>query len=131
MVKVELIYDSDCPNVEPTRSKLRQALAEVGLDQQWQEWDRADPASPDYVHRYGSPTVLVDGNDIADASEDTCRSCRLYLDEQGKFSGVPPVSAISSSLLNAREKTCRTTDTALGTKPAGDACGRRCQQLAP
>ncbi|MEE9160839.1 MAG: hypothetical protein V3V73_03525, partial [Gammaproteobacteria bacterium] len=84
MIKVELIYDSDCPNVELARSVLKQALTQADLDAKWQEWDRADVKSPEYVQGYGSPTILVEGKDIAgESTEDSCRSCRIYKDENG------------------------------------------------
>ncbi len=67
MIGVELIYDHDCPNVPETRAHLLQAFAESGLPPRWTEWNRADPRSPSYVSGYGSPTVLVNGQDVAGA----------------------------------------------------------------
>ena len=61
MTKLEFIYDTDCPNVNPARESLGNAVAAMGLDLNWIEWDRGDPQSPAYVHGYGSPTVLVNG----------------------------------------------------------------------
>jgi len=61
---VELIFDPDCPNVEQTRARLRQAFAKVGELPQWKEWNRGPAEIPAYVNRYGSPTVLIDGRDV-------------------------------------------------------------------
>lgn len=103
MVDVELIYDSDCPNVEEMRVRLKLALARVGLEAQWQEWERSDDKSPDYVRRYGSPTVLIGGKDVAGAfPESGAKCCRVYSDGDGKISGVPLLEVIISALLKAK-----------------------------
>ncbi len=96
---IELVWDSHCPNVEATRSHLRQALARVGLPDEWQEWNRADANAPPHARRYGSPTVLVDGEDVGGAGttgEANC--CRVYADTEGRLAGVPSVEAIASVL---------------------------------
>ncbi|MBW7997264.1 MAG: hypothetical protein FVQ81_11980 [Candidatus Glassbacteria bacterium] len=99
MASVELIYDNDCPNVTEARAQLLRAFTEVGMVPHWTEWERSDQASPDYVRSFGSPTILVDGKDIAgvEPSEDiSC--CRLYGDSSSGLQGVPPVRLITSAL---------------------------------
>lgn len=56
-MRVEFIYDPDCHDVTDARNNLREALAAAGWPRQWREWDRSKPDSPDYVRRYGSPTI--------------------------------------------------------------------------
>ncbi len=108
MVNVELIYDSDCPNAESARDVLKQALIQAGLDAKWQEWDRIDVKSPEYVQRYGSPTILVEGKDIAGESTDnSCRSCRIYTDENGKLGGVPSVRLVSIAIEKVKQTTAK------------------------
>lgn len=109
MPNVELIYDADCPNVEAARNQLRHTLGEVGAAPQWQEWDRSDPASPPHVRQFGSPTILVDGCDVAGvraSGEADC--CRLYRDGTGKIQGIPSseiiVSALRSTGVSANTK---------------------------
>jgi mercuric ion transport protein len=51
--------------VAAAREQLRRAFQEVGVPANWQEWDRGNPSSPDYARRYGSPTILVEGRDVA------------------------------------------------------------------
>ncbi len=81
MVNVELIYDKDCPNVEETRGRLKLALAEADFQAQWQEWERSDAKSPDYVRGFGSPTILVNGKDVAGAlPADGAKCCWVYSD---------------------------------------------------
>lgn len=98
-MNVELIYDVDCPNVAETRARLVEALAAAGLAPQWQEWQRGDEDSPEYVRRYGSPTILVDGRDVSSASAmDGSGACRIYTDATGQMSGVPPLENIQAAL---------------------------------
>ena len=99
MATIELIYDADCPNIEGAREHLLLALAKTQHKREWREWDRASEDSPGYVRHFGSPTVLVDGKDVAGESptaEANC--CRIYRDEEGRMSGVPSVNMIAQSL---------------------------------
>jgi hypothetical protein len=99
MPSIELIYDADCPNVEAARRQLRQALAETGRLPQWQEWERSDRAAPSHVKQYGSPTVLLDGKDVAGGSPSASADCcRLYPGESGGLQGVPSAGVIASAL---------------------------------
>ncbi|MCH7471413.1 MerC family mercury resistance protein [bacterium] len=101
MTKVELIHFDGCPTAGKAREQLRRAFAEVGLEPAWQEWDRDDPASPAYVKGYGSPTILVDGRDVASAAEGgDAACCRVYMGEGG-VQGVPPVEQIVDALKKA------------------------------
>src|SRR3990167_7072121 len=80
-MNVELIYDADCPNVTQTRSLLIRAFTQTGVSARWREWDRSAPESPEYVRSYGSPTILIDGGDLAGVAPGAeTRSCRLYND---------------------------------------------------
>lgn len=101
---IELVYDKDCPNVEAARDHLRQALTAVDMPLTWQEWERSDPASPPYVMRYGSPTLLVHGRDVALSPDTEAGHCRLYADGQGGFHGAPPVDVIVDKLKPHAEK---------------------------
>lgn len=99
MHNIELIYDGDCPNRDKARSQLRLALDELGLPAQWKEWERSNPEAPAHVRNYGSPTILVDGKDVAGAKpSDGASSCRLYEGRNGGFEGIPPLEAIVSAL---------------------------------
>ena len=99
MTTVELIYDAECPNVNDARSQLIRAFHEAGVPPKWMEWDRAAPETPAHARGYGSPTILVDGRDVADvAASDGAECCRVYMAEGGKFSGVPSVKTIASAL---------------------------------
>ena len=106
MPRVELIYDTDCPNVRHARKALLEGFSEVGLQPSWTEWDRKSPESPAYARRYGSPTILVNGRDVAGAEPtEGSDSCRIYDHGLGGVKGVPPVQAIASALGNGGRST--------------------------
>lgn len=98
MPQIEFIYDRDCPNVEDARIQLRLALGQSGLPATWQEWEHSDPASPAYARLYGSPSILIAGNDIAGEPPSENPSCRIYANTPGRNRGVPDASLINSAL---------------------------------
>lgn len=99
MTKVELVYDSDCPNVDAARAALREAFARANIEPGWQEWRADDPASPAHVRGFGSPAILVNGADVADADNhgDGAR-CRLYRQSDGSICGAPAAEVIAGAL---------------------------------
>ncbi|HEX9274808.1 MAG TPA: hypothetical protein VGA51_00205 [Casimicrobiaceae bacterium] len=101
-MKVELIFDRDCPHSAGARDRLKEAFDKRGLPPRWTEWARDEPGSPDYARRHGSPTILVDGRDIAPGTETAgAGACRLYTDAAGRISGVPDVRDIEAAFLAA------------------------------
>ncbi len=99
MATVELIYDNDCPNVTEARAQLLRAFTEAGMIPNWTEWERGDPASPDYARSYGSPTILVGGKDVVgEEASENISCCRLYMDSSNRFQGVPALQDIVSAL---------------------------------
>ena len=99
-MNVELIYDADCPNVAATRSLLIKAFAQTGVFARWNEWERGSPESPVYAHSFGSPTILVDGKDIAGISPAAgTRACRVYSNSGGMLQAAPPLELICAALL--------------------------------
>ena len=98
--EITLVYDADCPNVTEARVALREALERAGLEPQWIEYDRAAPGTPALLLRFGSPTILVDGVDVAgEAGRAAAASCRVYPSERG-LRGVPPVEAIARAIVH-------------------------------
>ena len=97
-MNVELIYDQSCPNVEATRVALLRAFAKLGRPPRWTEWERSAPDSPAYARTHGSPTILVDGQDIA-RDKPSGESCRVYLGAMGTLGGVPPLDKIVDALI--------------------------------
>ena len=109
MPKIEFIYERDCPNIEDARTQLRFALQQSGLPAEWQEWEHNDSASPAYARLYGSPTVLVAGQDITGDSPSGDPSCRIYANTQGRNRGVPDATLIRAALQRHMQPTPRPT----------------------
>lgn len=97
MPVVDLAYDPDCPNLAAARENLAHAFALLGMEPDWHEHRISDPAAPSRVRGYGSPTILVDGRDVAGSPPEGEACCRLY-----RGGRVPSVEAIASALRNAR-----------------------------
>jgi hypothetical protein len=98
MLNVELIYDSDCPNVTGARENLARAFAKAGIAAKWKEWERSNPDAPGYARRFGSPAILVNGQDVGGMVGGLASACRLYWTSEGPSSGTPPVDLIAAAL---------------------------------
>lgn len=96
-MSVELIYDADCPNVGKARTQLLRAFALASRPPRWREWRRDDNNAPARVRRFGSPTILINGRDVAPMADATA-CCRLYAQGGSAMSGVPPLDVISRAL---------------------------------
>ncbi len=96
-MKVELIYDADCPHVAGARAQLLRAFTVTSVPARWEEWRRDDPDAPARVKAFGSPTILLNGRDVSPmASNATC--CRLYHDADGRMAGVPALETITQAM---------------------------------
>jgi hypothetical protein len=96
--RIEFIYERSCPNVADARAQLRLALEQTGLPAHWQEWEQNDPDCPGYARCYGSPSILVDGEDVAGEPASAAPSCRIYTNSQGRNRGVPDAALIRIAL---------------------------------
>lgn len=101
-MNIELIYEQTCPNIQLARDQLTKALTELALEPEWQEWDVTDDNAPDYIHGFGSPTILVNGKDVsAMNSEGHDYCCRVYKDSNGNNGGAPSIKMITEAINNA------------------------------
>lgn len=99
-MKVELIYDTDCSNARLARVLLIKAFARTGVSARWLECDRASPASPGYARAYGSPTTLIDGEDVAETGAMSGSGARsVHSDGADQLSGIPLLEMVASALL--------------------------------
>jgi len=113
--RVELVYDLDCPNVGQARAALLQAFSQAKNSPSWVEWDRKAPESPADVRGYGSPTILVNGKDVAGTEPSTeMDSCRLYSDGRNGFRRIPPVPQIAAAL--TKSEVAAATDSSVGAQ---------------
>ncbi len=100
MIDVAILFDADCPNVDTARERVASALDRVGQPARWRELDLADPRTPAQWRGFASPTVLVDGRDVATGSSGHS-ACRLYRDADGRLDVAPSVESIAAAV--ARE----------------------------
>lgn len=101
---VEVVYDSDCPNVGQARANLLSTMRTLGLPADWKEWRSDEPNIPEHARRQGSPTILVNGRDVAKSQliEGTS-SCRVYTSADG-LAGAPTTEEIVAAI-NASSST--------------------------
>ncbi len=90
-MRIELIYFDGCPHAERARANIHSALRLTGMRAEVIDREQGDPAVPAHVMEYGSPTVLVEGNDVTGAvNGGTAASCRAE--------GAPTVELIRAAL---------------------------------
>ena len=88
---VQLLYFPGCPNVDAARASLRAILGEAKEPVEVVEIDVTAEATPEEFRCWGSPTILVDGKDVAGGAP-SGTSCRLYPGSANP--GVPPLARI-------------------------------------
>ncbi len=95
-VDVDFVYDRGCPNVKAARANLMRAFSRTGISARWREHQIGSPEAPAHVRGFGSPTILVDGADVAGHAPTAEACCRIYLDGV-----VPDVGMIVAALERA------------------------------
>jgi mercuric ion transport protein len=115
---VVILFDASCPNVDTARERVASALNQVSQTTRWRELDVGDPRTPAQWRGFASPTVLVDGRDVA-AGSSGHSACRLYRDADGRLDVAPTVESIVAAIQQAR--TGSRGATALGAGAASAA----------
>ncbi len=88
---IELIYFDGCPNVDKARASLQAAVGVERGAGAWSEWNLSDEATPERFRRFGSPTVLVDGEDVTGSDGgNAAMACRA--------DGAPSAAVIREAL---------------------------------
>ncbi len=91
MPRFELVYFEGCPNASQARENLREAVEASGQGVTWSEWDLMAESTPADFRRFGSPTVLVNGEDVTGENVGTAAmACRA--------DGVPSVATITARI---------------------------------
>jgi mercuric ion transport protein len=102
MATVDLVYATDCPNVSLARANLLLAFARAGVKPKWSEHRIGDPESPAHTRGYGSPTILVNGRDVAGLPPSAETSCRVY-DGSAGWAHAPPAEQIAAALTSTAQ----------------------------
>jgi len=100
-VKIEVLYVLDCPHYPAAMAELKSILAVERISAQIGEVLIASARMAEALKFRGSPTIRINGRDIAGESEAQhfAVSCRLYLGE--KHPGVPPAEMIRRAVREA------------------------------
>ncbi len=101
-MKIELLFESTCPNAEGARKLLMSVREELGLSVNIIEINKDDPASPGHARNFASPTVLINGIDVVPEENPGGNACRVYRTPDGLLSGLPPRDAVLRAIERAR-----------------------------
>jgi len=103
-VKIEVLYVAECPSHPSAVQLVKDVLREEGIVADVREVLVADQRSAQLLGFRGSPTILVDGQDVAGPSfspECFALSCRIY--PNSNQVGLPPAAMVRRAVLQARE----------------------------
>ncbi len=101
MTRVELLWWEGCPSMARARSELREAMAAAGLDPDaLEEREISTDGAAEDDDFVGSPTVRVDGADIAPppAGEPRGLACRVYHRRDGRVAPTPDPADLKEAL---------------------------------
>lgn len=96
MTDVTLLYFDGCPSWQTTDARLRSLADELGFTLRHQKVDT--PEAAEQSNFRGSPTVLVDGQDLfATGDEPVGLACRVYQTPDGP-AGSPTLEQLRQVL---------------------------------
>lgn len=108
-LQIELVYDPGCPNVDGARVVLTAACRDLDVPAVWTEWNSEDPACPAHARNLGSPSILVNGEDVAPGPHPWAERepgkgprCRVYRDGDA-IVRAPPVSRVRGAIAHAMQ----------------------------
>lgn len=101
---VEVLWWEGCPSTEKALAATRDALREAGLDPDTVHMREIDTdADAEEAGFLGSPTILIDGVDVAPTpeGEKPGLTCRIYRRRDGKIAPTPDPADIRDALARA------------------------------
>ena len=106
-MKIQFLYFEDCPSHEKALARLRQVMAEEGIREPVEIIRVETDEQAAYWHFPGSPTILVDGQDIdpPPVEAQSALTCRVYQWADGPFSPLPSPDMIRRGLHEERRTT--------------------------
>ncbi len=99
-MKIDFLYYEDCPSHEQALARLKQVMAEEGVDAPIAIHKMETEAQARAWNFVGSPTILIDGQDIDPPPPDApaALTCRVYRWEDGRISPLPSPEMIRRAL---------------------------------
>jgi Domain of unknown function (DUF2703) len=101
-VKVEVLYVPDCPHHPSAVKQLRDVLLAEGVRAEINEVAVMDTKAAEEYKFRGSPTIRINGRDIAEESHaplSFALACRMY--PGAKDAGVPPLDMMHRAVREA------------------------------
>lgn len=98
-MKIEILYFDGCPNHEVADQRVREVLSEIGIQAEVVHINVKDESMAQEVLFPGSPTIRVNGADVAPGSsgEPFGMCCRIYQTLSG-FDGAPDKHVIRTAI---------------------------------
>ncbi|HZO74838.1 MAG TPA: hypothetical protein VFB60_21710 [Ktedonobacteraceae bacterium] len=100
MPKVEFFYFADCPSHERALALLRDVMEEQKISAVIEVVEVKTEEDARRYRFYGSPTIRIDGADIAPIPEgldEPSLTCRAYRRPDGRISPLPPRELITAA----------------------------------
>ncbi len=97
---VSFLFYEDCPSHEPALERLREVLAEEGIDTDVEVVEVQSEEQAQELRFVGSPTILLNGQDIDPSPPDShyALTCRVYHLEDGRISPLPSRGMIRQAI---------------------------------
>ncbi len=99
-MRIDFLYYEDCPSHEQALARLRQVMAEEGVQATLRIHKMETEAQARAWHFVGSPTILINGRDIDPPPPDAtpALTCRVYRWKDGRISPLPSPDMIRRAL---------------------------------
>jgi len=92
-VRIEILYVTGCPNLVAARTRVHEAIRDVGVNALVEEVEILDENDARRFGMHGSPTILIDGHDPFRSADEPSLACRLYR-TGGVVEGSPTVAEL-------------------------------------
>ncbi|NJN67274.1 MAG: hypothetical protein HC884_11455 [Chloroflexaceae bacterium] len=99
-IPITLLYDESCPSYKLALEDIHQAIAEEGVRAEITTIRVTTEEQSRWLHFAGSPTILVQGQDIDTPlpGAPRGRTCRAYRLEDGRIAPLPSRETIRRAL---------------------------------
>lgn len=104
-MEIKFLYFEECPSHEDGLARLKEVMAEEGIDHAIEIIRVETEAQAEALRFTGSPTILVNGEDIVPIAQDACYylTCRVYWLDNGRASPLPSKDMIRRAFHTVRE----------------------------
>ncbi len=106
-MRIEVLYVAECPHLPAALAQLNLVLVAEGIQADVRRILVEDEEMAQQLQFRGSPTIRIDGRDIAEESGELQEhspsyglTCRLY---PGNKAGAPPLELIRRAVREARQ----------------------------